>query len=172
MRLAGSSDMMAEANGAYGSHVPVCFAPELLFGPPVSGQTSGPGYAWGSPPGAVRGALGVGDGAPHPFPTPVAVATDLQKIASNGWVSLFLTADGQVLASGDNRQGGLGQGSTDSLNHQTPVLVPGLTGHTISDIVVGGSQQFASCLALDSGGSLYELHSPQTELPRLHPPRS
>jgi hypothetical protein len=135
--------------------VPVCFAPELLFGPPVSGQTSGPGYAWGSPPGAVRGALGVGDGAPHPFPTPVAVATDLQKIASNGWVSLFLTADGQVLASGDNRQGGLGQGSTDSLNHQTPVLVPGLTGHTISDIVVGGSQQFASCLALDSGGSLY-----------------
>jgi hypothetical protein len=42
----------------------------------------------------------------------------------------------------------------------------------VTDLYGNGVTDAVAKYRLDSDGSLYELHSPQTELPRLHPPRS
>jgi len=52
----------------------------------------------------------------------------------------------------------------DWLEHADEDEVTDLYGNQVTDAVAK--------YRLDSDGSLYELHSPQTELPRPHPPRS
>lgn len=59
-----------------------------------------------------------------------------------------------------------------------PVSAPGTVrdleqeDHSTADIFGNPVTSAVATYQLDAAGSLYELHSPQTELPRLAPPKS
>lgn len=87
--------------------------------------------AWGL--NTTKGVLGLGNGTtPILAPTAMAGSIDFVQAMAGHYVSgpfgIGLTASGAVYTWGANDFGQLGNGGTDASNHQTPVVVSGLSG--------------------------------------------
>ena len=61
-------------------------------------------------------------------PTLVPGATNIKAVAAGDYHTLVLTADGNVLATGDNAYGQLGDGTTTSRDQLQPVKNASLIG--------------------------------------------
>ncbi|HYW89274.1 MAG TPA: hypothetical protein VFB50_15995 [Chloroflexota bacterium] len=135
----------------------------------LDGLPSGSVAAWGTPTlGASDvGAMGTGI-ANSPSYTPVLTLapSNTAKVVSNGKTTIFLTADGKLYGCGDNSQGMLGIGTTDSSDHSTPIRLGTVgtgggvyagvndfdsAGVAFHDVSIGGD----CVLALDRGGHVY-----------------
>jgi len=127
------------------------------------GQTANEVWCWGY---NKDGELGLGDTAVHRYPTKVAGFTDPRKVVMNGGVTqvangnVFRTAcaiDGDnVKCWGDNSQGAVGTGTTES-----PVLAPTTVRLTMGGVALtgvvdlhSGDQGRAEFCALITGGTL------------------
>lgn len=83
----------------------------------------------------------------------------------------FLITHGSVTPSRSVPKGALVLTSTDSAI--TPPHRPSVTDNgAIVDLYGNEVNDAIATYTLDPGGSLYELHSPQTEVPRLGSPKS
>ncbi|HEY8598297.1 MAG TPA: S-layer homology domain-containing protein [Thermomicrobiales bacterium] len=108
--------------------------------------------AWGQ-----NGSGGLGDGSTTRRATPVqvkgvggvGVLGDIVAVTGGEGHTLALAADGTVYAWGQNAQGQLGLGTSDTASHTTPAQVPGL-----SDIVAV-SAGYRYSLALKNDGTVW-----------------
>ncbi len=94
---------------------------------------------------------------PEPITLPGATGSIVQIAA--GWeFSLALTSSGQLYTFGNNEDGQLGNGKSDTEPHSTPeaIALPGATG-SIEEIAAGKSHS----LVVTSSGQLYEFGSDQ-----------
>lgn len=111
--------------------------------------STGGALAWGDDE---EGELGNGQvsGSPATIPVPVSLGTTVTQVAAGiSDYGLALTADGQVLAWGDNFSGQLGDGTTTSSD--TPGRVDLPAGVQVTQIAAGGATGYA----LTSAGAVY-----------------
>ncbi|HXW39021.1 MAG TPA: MBG domain-containing protein, partial [Acidimicrobiales bacterium] len=102
-------------------------------------------YGWGSDDWGQLGVDTSGEGTPtpvdQPAPVDVAAGTQYTSMAAGGAHTLGLTTTGQVEAWGSNRQGQLGDGSTDDADVPVSVAAPG--GTVFSAVAAGSSHSLA-----------------------------
>jgi alpha-tubulin suppressor-like RCC1 family protein len=78
------------------------------------------------------------------------VASNVTAIAAGGYTSLFLKSDGSLWAMGDNGNGELGDGTTDSGNYET-----NLPEQIIASNVTAIAEGFSHSMFLKNDGSLW-----------------
>ena len=86
--------------------------------------------------------------------TPVQVASNVKAVAVSGDHSLFVTNDGSLYATGNNKYGQLGVG--DTTDRLRPVKVD-TGGLRVKAVAVGGEQSSAYSLYITDDGGLYAM---------------
>jgi len=90
-------------------------------------KSDGTVWGWGQ---NVREEVGGGLSSQVLNPIRVSGLSNIVSVAAGSFYSLALDRDGRVWAWGANSQGQLGLGTSDNSRHDTPVVIPGLSGVT------------------------------------------
>lgn len=113
----------------------------------VAVGTSGTCYAWSWFATALQNING--SGTLHPVPIGLEMVKGVQKVVISEIHALFLHTDSTLSASGDNRWGQLGTGTTDIVNNAPTACTQ--IQNEIVDIAAG----FAFTIALDADGVMH-----------------